>query len=478
MKKHLRQFFLALLILLALNVTLVIAMGWLGPNLATRSGQRVVFVTWALFFLCLFTMSAFHFLPRSPFLLAFLALLSVAFFFLARSWEFGEWLHSDSRNQDLWMQLAKRVTLTVVILILVMLFFKPPSRASLQKGSPPQRPYLKLFFSILALAFVYFAIKLGITFFCWQLTRAHLQASKSGSSSVGVLERAVEENETSLVDAQFEIDFGNGKSGKRMLEGKALAHKLDAKLNELLGLENTIRYAFLETTPTSESLTLDAFRGVWDDEIRAFRKEDNGKSKPVHLVELPIEDEARMVKTLREQKELFQEVVRYVNVSYTDLHVALIAIDIFLGKSFGIHIAMYLLFFYCIGLFRNPGFCRAVDPHALQNRERIKQEVMRKWSEGVVEKILFCRDALPQLGFIGTLLGLSMAILNLGEEDTVQIILQRPGISPSLAASLGLAFNTTLIALLLVILMGLYFARLSAYHLYYQMLTDYLRKQS
>ena len=456
------------LAIFAAIVTIVIVMGWLGPSFSTRSGQRVVFVTWALFFLGLWIMGLFELLPRTGIVLIPLFSLSVIFLFLAFSGEFLDWSINKSGNQNLWWQFSLIVMGNVGILVLgLAVFFKPPRLSTM----------LWIVY-ILCFTLVYFSVKLVVTWMCWQGFGAHLQLNSSNSSSAGVLERAVENGETSLVEAQFEIDLGNTKGGTRTLDGKTLSRRLDAKLNELFNLNNTIRYAFLETTPTSESITLEAFRAVWADELREHRKEGDTKAKPVQLVKLPIEDEARMVKSLREQKELFQEVNRYVNESYLGLHRCLIGIDIVLGKSFGIHIAMYLLFVYCVWfLFPNQEFCNDVKSIP-QNMARINQEIKSRISDGVVENIQFCRDSLPQLGFIGTLLGLSMAILELGEEDIVQIILQRPGISPSLAASLGLAFSTTLIALLLVILMGQRFTRLSTYHLYYLGLMDYLGKRN
>jgi hypothetical protein len=121
---------------------------------------------------------------------------------------------------------------------------------------------------------------------------------------------------------------------------------------------------------------------------------------------------------------------------------------------------------------------QSLTPHLVQathtNPRRAQIEAVAE--AGIIEKVHFARDLLPQLGFLGTLIGLSLAMMQLANTDPVQIILERPGISPELTFNLGLAFNTTFIALLLSALLSLYCSHLAGLTDYYRLLIERLRK--
>lgn len=113
-------------------------------------------------------------------------------------------------------------------------------------------------------------------------------------------------------------------------------------------------------------------------------------------------------------------------------------------------------------------------PDVQSSPTQVRDVIVNKERAGMLHKIRYARDLLPPLGFLGTLLGLSFAMMQIALTDPVKQILEKPGISPELTFSLGMAFNTTFVALLLSATLTLYLSYLAGASQYARQLLDRL----
>ncbi|MCA9127774.1 MAG: hypothetical protein KDB22_11840 [Planctomycetales bacterium] len=263
-------------------------------------------------------------------------------------------------------------------------------------------------------------------------------------------------NDRLLLESSIEIQ---GPAGEKW---KIVAGDLDGPIVEATSLVQTLRYAFVEGVPTADSITYAAFVNSFLDRLHEPKDatERNGASR------LAIEQEQRLIDALRLNNDYFRAVSNHVEQETSVQRRLLLIVDAIAGRSYGIHLTIYLLFAYAVLLLRIPPVHESKTP---------LQQISIATDNGLPEKITFLKDAIVQLGFVGTLLGLSQAIVELGKRDIVREILEQPGLSPSLAANLGLAFNTTLVALLLSVLLGLIFAVLASSSPYHRLLAAQLR---
>lgn len=155
---------------------------------------------------------------------------------------------------------------------------------------------------------------------------------------------------------------------------------------------------------------------------------------------------------------------------YSVYYATLVLIQAVFGWNYGITILSYLLFAYVILLFRDPQPASGIQPAQAQVYAESRMRA------GVIDRLREGADAITTLGFIGTLLGLSQAIFFLGASDEVGEFIGKTGISSRLSGSLGLAFFTTFVAMMLRLIINLRFSQLAAKNQGYQALFTLLTK--
>ena len=284
--------------------------------------------------------------------------------------------------------------------------------------------------------------------------------------------------------------------------------RVHARLSNLKLLD----YAFVVPFPTRERLTLEVLQSI----AREAKVAAGGSSAAPVVAGAADQDvrsvpqsqaDAELRQAFESEPELFEAFADGANEHLSKLVTHFTLISIFMGNAFGIHLLVYVLLVYCMAeiygtrrlaglLEKTPGSSGGAgvagvgvagagvegagveasgveasgtegSPAADGTRGEddattTEAELHRFMSRtGRYERIHLARDSIPQLGFIGTVLGLSSAMTALGEADPVQVILRRPGISPDLASSLGLSFNTTFVALLSLVALGVYYSWLS-----------------
>lgn len=156
---------------------------------------------------------------------------------------------------------------------------------------------------------------------------------------------------------------------------------------------------------------------------------------------------------------------------YSIYYAALVLIQAVFGWNYGITLLSYLLFAYAILLFQDPP-----PPPPPENDYVAEAYAEKRDSAGVIARLREATEAITTLGFIGTLLGLSQAIFFLGVADEVNDFLGKSGISSRLSGSLGLAFFTTFVAMVLRLIINLRFSQLAAQKRGYQALFKRLSK--
>ncbi|MFO0871571.1 MAG: MotA/TolQ/ExbB proton channel family protein [Pirellulales bacterium] len=247
-----------------------------------------------------------------------------------------------------------------------------------------------------------------------------------------------------------------------------LVTELNKQFQESLGYEAAVRYAFLEDIPTADTLTFAAYRKVWEQEVSRLASVPPKQGKDPSSA-LDPEMRSNLVTELQGKKTQFEEVSDHVWQHYQSRYGLLVVLSMLFAPSYGIHLLIVVFTTYAV--------CQVL-PNRRQRAltlEAALQELEQQRSRGVLERIAFARDAIPQLGFIGTLLGLGFAIGSLGQYDPTQEILQRPGISPQLAGSLGVAFNTTLVALLASLFISWMYSVLASQSTYSRLVVEKLR---
>lgn len=239
------------------------------------------------------------------------------------------------------------------------------------------------------------------------------------------------------------------------LKGAQLARALNEQFRESLGYEAAVKYSFLEDIPTADTLTFAAYQKTWEAKVP-----ESARGPQMRL---------NLVAELQGKKTQFEEVSDHVWQRYQSRYGLLVVLSMLFAPSYGIHLLIVVFMTYAV--------CQVL-PNRRQRAltlEPALQELEQQRSRGVLERIAFARDAIPQLGFIGTLLGLGFAIGSLGQYDPTQEILQRPGISPQLAGSLGVAFNTTLVALLASLFISWMYSVLASQSTYSRLVVEKLR---
>jgi hypothetical protein len=153
---------------------------------------------------------------------------------------------------------------------------------------------------------------------------------------------------------------------------------------------------------------------------------------------------------------------------YSVFYAALVLIQAVFGWNYGITLLSYMLFAYAILLFQ--------DPPPPASEALVEDYAARRDAAGVIARLREAIEAITTLGFIGTLLGLSQAIFFLGVSDEVNDFLGKSGISSRLSGSLGLAFFTTFVAMVLRLIINMRFSQLAAQDRGYQTLFKRLSK--
>ena len=248
-----------------------------------------------------------------------------------------------------------------------------------------------------------------------------LEIGRKGVRSMGFVESGPNEVDVPMEEKARDLNF-------------KIIESLEAQLSppRLIGI------LFLqEPVPTSGWLTFSALKEIYFDHLH-----DERSSEPLKTKKLTYEERKNLIEKLKKNEaKFFVELDGKVEDAYRVVSLGMTFVIALMGNPYFIYVVMLVLFVHAIVLFR--------EKHKSLDEAK---------KSGFLEKISLARSAIPQLGLVGTVLGLSQAMQSLAFKDDVQVILKQPGVSPSLAFSLGMAFNTTLIGLLLSMSLNAAFA--------------------
>ncbi|MDF1666843.1 MAG: hypothetical protein P1V97_34155 [Planctomycetota bacterium] len=195
------------------------------------------------------------------------------------------------------------------------------------------------------------------------------------------------------------------------LKNNELEETLNKNIKLRLGSDYCQRYSSLEPIPTSEFIVFEALKFTLKQHYQALAKRHGGVATEK---DFRAGEEALILRLRENHTDFFKSLSQATDQPLIHIKVFLILIQMFFGNPYGIHVYCYILGVYCW----------------LRSTRFSASEVHR-----VAEKVHIAKEVIPQLGFVGTLVGLSGAMSSLGLEDPVQIILKRPGISPRASAS-------------------------------------------
>lgn len=299
---------------------------------------------------------------------------------------------------------------------------------------------------LIRVVFLFFAFKVGLVF-----------------AALSVVDRP--ERRDLVLELKNDSGFQTWVADDVSIE--AYQESLERRILECTELGAMFRATFLESVPTREWLALQVCSGLYQDLVLTTESGD-GAHLELPEIELGIHERSLVERLRADGGERFERLSKGMGRVFDASKFLLLFTTMVAGSW--VHLVCYLLFAFCVTQLHHEGdelpAGNDIDP-------AIEKQLIKT---GILQQVMTARDSISQLGFIGTLLGLSSAMSRLGDGDPVGAVLERPGITPQLASSLGLAFNTTLVALLLTVALSWVNSKRAAHHAYWRAILRRLRE--
>ncbi len=141
---------------------------------------------------------------------------------------------------------------------------------------------------------------------------------------------------------------------------------------------------------------------------------------------------ATTIDSIKGNPEPFRKLAAAVDRRFAQTRFAIQVIEIFLGRSYGMHQLVLVMTVWSIVAL-----------------------VLLQASDYNATKLRNCREGIQLLGLLGTVVGMSLFVADLAKPDPVAAILQQGSLTGDLSWKLALAFNKTATAILAQIVLGL-----------------------